>query len=231
MKKPKRLVDFQVFVKATDLKTDQQKRAVQAALPASEIIRLWLRERELPAPFRKLLVTLGPRETSSTWHGQVTVALDVCEVTEAVDFEGLGTGRDCTWVFQVVKHALQRTHEETGWESQEFEEKIDALASSRPPWIHVLRALTRLDAPSGTSYEIHYVVTPGHTEVVVHVARRDGSGRQVTVASRDGLLYLEDDFPIARTRLSSDFLLLLDSAGKELARIPIGTGLTGRMRT
>ncbi|MBN9166768.1 MAG: hypothetical protein J0I07_37895 [Myxococcales bacterium] len=82
-----RLVDFHISVGPAGLTADQRKAINERLFPIYEAIRLWLRERKVTAPFRKILVSLSDRRVSERWHATATVALGICEVLEAIDID------------------------------------------------------------------------------------------------------------------------------------------------
>lgn len=213
-----KLRDFQVFARAT---LGEQKAVNLALFATTEPVRLWLRERRFDAPFQKLLVSLTDAQTASQGHGSVTVVEGVCEISEAVDVEEVRTkALDHRWVLGIVKDALTRVADQTGWRSAELEEHLDALAASSKPLVYSFDKLAARDKASGTECVPWYRSRPGLFEIGVRITRA-GRSRDVVVVHSTTPLYLEDSFPLAATRIKDSQLQLLDKNKKPLATVEI----------
>ncbi len=80
-------MDFQVF--ANSGFAGEQRALNETLFFSYEPIRLSIKEHEISAPFRKILISVSDEELSKQWHGKVAIAADVCEVTEAVSSAAL----------------------------------------------------------------------------------------------------------------------------------------------
>ena len=89
MSKNVRLVDFQVYARPAGLPDGEQRPINEALFATYEPVRLWLKENDIKAPFRKVAVSLADKVSSARWHGNVSNAIGICEVTEAVDTQVL----------------------------------------------------------------------------------------------------------------------------------------------
>ena len=150
MSKLLRLVDFQVGVGSANLRLDEQRTANLALFSTYEPVRLWLREREIKAPFRKIVVALSDQATFSRWHGNASNVAGICEVTEAVDVTTLlENARDHRWVLAVVDHALGCVRRSTGWHCDELESFINTSRERPFLLVHVFASLAKTDQASG----------------------------------------------------------------------------------
>ncbi len=216
MKKEARLTDFQVFAQSTGLGVDQ--RAINEVLFATyEPVRLWLKENPIDAPFRKLAVSLADEASSSRWHGNVAVAAQICEVTEAVDLTALRrSAGDHRWVLGVIGHSLACVRRSTGWQSEDLAAVVATLSARISPLVHVFADLSQIDEVHGTQCVLWLSAKPGETQIGARLGERD-----VVLLSKPGPLYLEDSFPVARSAIKGHEYLLFDKAGKVLASVPI----------
>lgn len=218
MSKLVRLVDFQVYARPAGLADGQQRPTNESLFTSYELVRLWLKEHEVMAPFRKMVVSLAGDGSSARWHGTVSNALGICEVTEAVEAVVLAQkAGDHRWVLGIVEHALRCVERSTGWRSDELLEFIN-VASERPlPLLHFFESLAKVDRASGVKCVPWLSAQPGETQVGVRLGERD-----VTVLSKPGPLYLEDTFPVAKSVIRGHEYVLLDKGGKVLASLAIG---------
>lgn len=217
MSKLFRLVDFQAYARRAGLTESEQLLVNESLFASYEPIRLWLRESDLRGPFRKLVVSFADAATSAQWAGQVSNAAGVCEVTEAVTVAALREGAsNHKWVLGVVEHALSCVATSTGWRSADLENLLERLSEVEPPLVHVFEHLAKVHASSGVRCVPWLSVRAGETRLGVRVGTDD-----ITVASKEGPLHLEDDFPLARTALRGDEYQLLGADGNVLARISI----------
>jgi hypothetical protein len=84
MSKLVRLVDFQVSAQSAGLVAGERKPINQALFTTFEPVRLWLKDRKIQAPFRKIAISLGDETWYARAHGAVTNVERICEVIEAV---------------------------------------------------------------------------------------------------------------------------------------------------
>jgi hypothetical protein len=218
MKKNARLQDFQVFCGAAF--ADEQRSLNESLFATYEPVRLWVKERTLSAPFRKLLVSLRDQETSRQWHGQVAMAAGVCEITESVSLAELREhAGNHKWVLGIVDHALRCVAETSSWRSDELEQALSEMRAKNRPLVHFFRDLALKDPSSGITCQPWLEFQPGITRLGVNLT--DGTQRDVTVITKSGPMFLEDDFPIDRAAIRSGSYLLLDKAGHSLASVPL----------
>jgi hypothetical protein len=215
MNKLVRLVDFQVYARPTGLVGGEQRTINEALFATYEPVRLWLKEHETRAPFRKLVVSLADETLAARWHGTLSTAGGICEVTEAVDARVLvQRAGDHGWVLRVVEHALGCVALSAGWRSGDLEGFVKD-ASERPlPLVHLFEGLTQVDKESGVKCVPWLSARPGETQIGVMVG-----DRMVKVFSKPGPIYLEDAFPVTKSAIRGREFLLLDRAGKTLATV------------
>ena len=72
MSKSARLVDFQVYARPAGLPDGEQRPINEALFATYEPVRLWLKENDIKAPFRKFVVSLADKVSSARWHGNVS---------------------------------------------------------------------------------------------------------------------------------------------------------------
>jgi hypothetical protein len=217
MSKLSRLVDFQVYARPSGLAEGEQKPLNEALFSTFEPVRLWLKEHAIEAPFKKIAISLADEASSARWHGNVSNAIGICQVTEAV---GLPTMRqsagDHRWVFAIVEHALGCVARSTGWQSDELAGFIKVASRTPLPLVHFFEGLAQVEKASGVKCVPWLSTRPGETQIGVRLGERD-----VTVLSRPGPLYLEDSFPVAKAVIRGRDFVLLDKSGKSLASVPI----------
>jgi hypothetical protein len=218
--KQTRLVDFQLYARSGF--ADGQQRPINQALFATfEPVRLWLKEHKIEAPFRKLVVTFADEASSARWHGSVEIAIGVCEVTEAVSPAALERGAgDHGWVLGAVEHALTCVAREAGWASEDLAAAVAEMSSRVWPLVHFFARLAKVDRTSGVRCRPWLSARPGETQIGVRLESANVE-RNVTVLSRPGPVYLEDEFPVAKSIIRHRDFVLVDKAGKVLASVPI----------
>lgn len=217
MSKLIRLVDFQVYARPGGLADGEQRPINEALFTTYESVRLWLKEREVQAPFRKIVVALADEASSARWHGNVSNALGICEVTEAINSTMLlQRAGDHRWVLGVVEHALACIERSTGWRSHELEDFIKVASDQQLPLVHVFESLAQVEKTSGTKCVPWLSTRPGETVVGARIG-----GRDVIILSKPGPLYLEDSFPVAKSVIRGHEYVLLDKAGKVVASVAI----------
>ena len=213
-----RVVDFQVSARRAGLVGDEHRIVNEALFSTYEPVRLWLKEREVRGPFRALVVSLADEAAARRWHGLVSNAAGICEVTEAIAVPVMkDNASDHRWVMGLVKHALGGVALMLGWRSEELEDFVESLSASPLPLVHVFDGLARVDDSTGLRCVPWLSVKPGETQVGVRIGDRD-----VPLVSKPGPLYLEDGFPIAKAAILGRDYALLDKGGRVLASVAIG---------
>jgi len=222
MKKQVRLVDFQIYARPTGLAAGEQRPINEALFTAFEPVRLWLKERQIRAPFRKIVVSLADSLACARWHGNVLNALGICEVTEAVEIPMLlEKAGDHRWVLGIAEHALGCVTRSTGWRSDELESFMRGASEKTLPLVHFFDNLARVDSVSGVKCVPWLSTRPGETLVGVRLVSNNGDERDVIVLSKPEPLYLEDGFPMMQSAIRSTDFVLLDNDGKTLATVPV----------
>lgn len=222
MSKQVRLVDFQVYARPTGLAGDEQRPINEALFTTFEPVRLWLKEHEMKAPFRKIVVSIADEASSARWHGNVSNAIGICEVTEAVDMTMLvQKAGDHRWVFGLIEHALGCVARSAGWRSDELEGFIRAASERTLPLVHFFERLAQVDSVSGVKCVPWLSTRPGETQIGVRFVSKDHAERDVTILSKPEPIYLEDAFPIVKSSIRRADFVLLDKSGRALASVPI----------
>jgi hypothetical protein len=221
MSKSVRFVDFQIGASFTG-GLDEEGAVNLALFAIYEPVRLWLKERVIKAPFRKVAVCFRDEAWSAPWHGQVMNAFGVCQVNESVDIAVLRqNAEDPRWVIAGVEHALSCIASALGWRSEELEGFLAATSEKTWPLIHFFDRLTRIDKISGTKCVPWLSARPGQTEMGVRLVAKDNAERDVTLLSTPYLLVVEISFALAKTAIRGREFLLLDKTGKVLASVPL----------
>jgi hypothetical protein len=222
MRKLVRIVDFQVSMRSDVLAARGQRSINETLFATYEPIRLWLKEHEIKAPFRKIVVSVADGASFARWHGNVSNAIGICEVTEAMDVTTITRkAGDHQWVLGVVEHALGCIAQNIGWRSDELDACIKVMSKRTLPLIHFFERLAQVDDVSGVRCVPWLSTRPGETQIGVHIVTKASTGRDVTILSKSGPLYLEDSFPVAKSAMRRSGFVLLDKAGKILATVPI----------
>jgi hypothetical protein len=215
------LVDFDIHASLSGLSLDEQRSINDALFATYEPIRLWIKEQSIKAPFRKLLVTFADESLAARWHGTVATAAEVCEVTEALSLSLLRQkAEDHRWVIDAVQHALGCIAQESGWRCEELEFLLQGLSGKSWPLRHFFANLAKVDHRSGAKFEPWLAVQPGLTQIGVLVSAPGEETHEAILASKPGLMYLEDEFPMARSKLDESQFLLLDKKGIVLSSVP-----------
>jgi hypothetical protein len=227
MSKNVRIIDFQVSAGSTG--NMDEERAINVELFSTyEPVRLWLKDHVIKAPFRKVVVSFENQAWSTPWHGHMTNAFGICEVTESVDIAVLRQNAgDHRWVIRGVEHALSCIENALGWRSEELEGFLAAMSEKPLPLIHFFDLLTRIDKISGMKCVPWLSTRPGKTEMGVRLVAKDNTERDVVLRSTADLLLLEYTFPLAKSAIRGTEFMLLDKTGKVLASVPLDkSGLT-----
>jgi hypothetical protein len=121
---------------------DEQRSTNIGLFSTYEPLRLWLNEREIPAPFRKYVVRLSDKGSHGQWHGHVSNAVGICGVTEAVSMTLLfEKARDHRWVLGVVQHSLKCVARGIGWRSEELDGFITSASEHPWPLVHLFEGM------------------------------------------------------------------------------------------
>jgi hypothetical protein len=213
---------FRYFQIVAEASLGEARRGINHALfAAAEPIRLWLLERDVVAPFDKLVMSFADRNTAASWHGHVTIAGGICEVAWAVDPAELRSkSSDHRWVLEHLKGALAAVDSARSWSSPELLSKLDELSAHDMPLIHYFHDLAQSDPTQDVTCLPWLSVRPGETRIGVRITAT-GRTRDVEVASKLGPMYFETGFPIARTAIRGKEFLFLDGRRKALARVPL----------
>ncbi len=212
-----RLADFQVYARPAGLAAGRERPINEALFTSYEPVRLWLKDRDIKAPFRKVVVSFADEASAARWHGIVSNAGGICEVTEAMSVATLTQKAvDHEWVLAVVEHALGCIAHSTGWRSDELDAFVRALSNRTLPLVHFFEGLALVDRRSGVKCVPWLSARPGETRIGVRLGEGD-----VTVLSKPGPLYLEDAFPVAKSAIQGREYVLLDNNGKVLASVAL----------
>src|SRR5690349_1404690 len=141
MTRSARLTDFQIMVGAMG-RLDTE-RAVNIALFTSfELVRLWLKERKISAPFDKIVIEFRDISVNPDWHGDVTNVDGLCHVMYAVDLSELqGRAEHHRRVLGVTEHALQFLSKALGWQCDDLERFVSELRERPLPLVHYFEGL------------------------------------------------------------------------------------------
>lgn len=216
-----RLVDFQISAQAVPgASSADMKAANEALFPFYEAVRLWLKDRSVAAPFRKIVVTL--RDAAAPYGGVSgrATAARICEVPE--DVEGLlskALAGSYQWLEDIVLAGLDHIETSLGWSSEELKAKVRMMAGSGPPWEHRFSKLGKVYR--GVRCDLWFSAKPGRSVVEARFTSKDGGVERMAVAERPGPLFLEDDFPVAKAAVVGGDYILRSRDGGELARLNV----------
>jgi hypothetical protein len=200
---------------------DQEKTLNGGLFPVYEAVRLWLKERMIVAPFRKIVISLEDHLLAAKRHGSLTVALGICKVTEAVCAEDfLSRHGDHTWTCHRVLDGLEHISSGLGWRCEELVSHVQQISGKAPPCSHRFARLCRL-ARNGVACEVLLEADVGTSIVKVRFSAHGRVAIEVVVASRPGPLWVEDDYPVAAARIDKGHFLLLAKDRSVLARVAI----------
>jgi hypothetical protein len=217
MTRPRRLVDFQITVGPSTLQEGERRSANLSLFSTYEPVRLWLKERDVRAPFEKILIGLCAETTFAAISGSVVDGAGVCEVILALDPGAIAAGViNQRWAFGIAEQALIKIQLETGWQSEELVRLLQSRAEQTPPLVHFFDKLRKKDRTSGVECSLWFATQPGRTSVGARVGEVD-----VTLLSEPGPIFLEDSFPVSRAAIRDGEYRLSDSGGNLLASIPI----------
>ena len=130
------------------------------------------------------MVSLADNVVASPWHGRVSNAAGIGEVTESVILQTLhASAPDHRWVLAIVGHALACIAGATEWRSAELERFIAPTADEQLPLLHLFRRLQQVDGASGVSVMPWLSTQPGETCIGVRVISADNVERDVLIQS------------------------------------------------
>ncbi|EMO00169.1 hypothetical protein LEP1GSC112_1769 [Leptospira interrogans serovar Pomona str. UT364] len=217
-----RLIDFQIHVRPAGLAQIEQKSCNEALFPVFEAIRLWLRERNISAPFRKIVVSIADYSVAQEWHGDVSVALSICEVTEACDINQVHLKvHDYIWVSTLVLEALEHIRLETGWDNVELRNILGHIGTQSPPCAHLFGKLRKIDRKTGIVCDVWLVAAYKSTSVMTRFSYEGKQIGEIILVHKPGPLYIEDDLPVATTAIVKHSFVLLDRNRQPLASVLI----------
>lgn len=215
-----RLVDFQAFVRPVGLSEDEQRSCNEAFFPLCECVRFWLRENRVEAPFRKILVTVVDEGTARPWHGKTSVALGVCEVTEAVQVEELKQRHtEFPWLASIVVAGLRHIESGVRWSTFDLVELVRGMTRSAPPCVHRFAKLRQ--EHKGTQCDLVFRAGIGASTLKVEFTSPHRSCASAVIAEAAGPLFLDDVFPVAASGILGGDYVLRDRERRILARVPI----------
>ena len=198
------------------------ERAINLAMfPVYEAVRLWARENKLEAPFEKISARLVDETTEALkpYFLKVRKALGICQIEIPVDLNRICQRiPDYALYASAAETSLHAVAEQVGFRNEQLDEFVRRLPSADPPCNHLFGDLVKVDG-SGARWEVWFRSKYGSSQVVVVVSRDGVVLRECVVAAKDGPLYLEDDFPLKKTRLSADGFSILDRKGHVLASV------------
>jgi hypothetical protein len=193
-----------------ELDQAEQRAANHSLFSTYEPVRLWLKEREIRAPFRKVVVTLSDEASFARWHGNVVNVAGACEVTEAVEPTAVAQeAGNHRWVLGVAAHALGCIDRNMGWRSGELDDFINAMSARHLPHVHFFENLAKVENASGIKCVPWLSTRPGETVLGLRIAERD-----VTILSKAGPIYVEDAFPMAKALLRERQYVLVDTKAR-----------------
>src|SRR5262245_7779778 len=147
-----RMVDIDLGVMPTDLPIDEVRPANREFFKATEPIRLWLKERKLEAPFRKLGIRVHDEALGIGISAGVMNAFSVCGVGLYFPLSILKRAhRDRAWSFEVILKALEHVHEKLKWRSKELEAYVVEVSKAGLPFTHDFSKFTKLDRKTKTT--------------------------------------------------------------------------------
>ena len=190
-----------------------------STFPIYEAVRLDLKSRKPTAPFVKIVVRLSDSSTVS--RAFVTVALAICEVTLPVDLPRLAARLPAVPdIVDAAVAGLAAIRVETGFHDPGILAALERCRAQDPPCSHVFGKLVR-QARSGVRCEPVLVARAGHTSLEVRFLGDERVLRADVVVDSKGPLFLEDDFPMRKSRVRGSTFELLDAAGRVLHALTI----------
>ncbi len=217
-----RLVDFQIYVRPPGLTQDQEQKLNEAVFPIFEAVRLRVKEEAIVAPFRKILVSIEDRTTAAQWHGKPSVALGICEVTQACDIQALVQHCPdfCAYSTMAIE-SLAHIAGSLGWRNESLEDTLRRTAVENPPCSHRFGKLQKIHKKTGIVCDVFFFA--GHQFSSVSTCFTDGDRRiqNVVVYEKPGPVYMEDDFPVVSSAITGSDFALLDRTKRTLASVPI----------
>jgi hypothetical protein len=118
---------------------------------------------------------------------------------------------------------------ENGWLSEPLEAYVDELTAASLPPVFEFAALMARDEDRGVVCVPWFRTQPGLTEIGVRI-QGIGEPCNVTLMHSSHPIYLEDDFPLAATRIKGSNLLFLDKKRITIASVDL-SGATHNRET
>jgi len=190
-----------------------------ATFPIYEAVRLDVERRRPTAPFVKIAVCLAD---SSSWpRTHVMVALAICQVTLPVDVNRLADALPAVAEIVDATHAgLAAVRDETGFHDPAILGALERCQSHDPPCRHVFDRVVRVTR-AGIRCEPTLLASAGHTRLEVRFLDGEDLLRADVVVDAKVPLFLEDDFPVRKSRVRGAAFELLDASGRILRALPI----------
>jgi hypothetical protein len=218
-----RLVDFQLnaFPPAfAGLSEDVAKGVNGACFPVYESLRLWLKDRKVEAPFRKIVIDIRDASKHADWHGRAFSALGVCRVNEAVDPVVLRAhAQDTEWLASLVLDGLDHIEAETGWANEELRMCAALTARSHPPCAHRFEQTRK--RYKGTVCDTWFEADVGYSVVKARFTLPSGETRDVVLAEEAGPISLQREYYVKSAVVLDGHYVIREPDKWELARVPI----------
>jgi hypothetical protein len=210
-----RLVDFQVHITTGGISPSDLWQLNQDLFPSYEIVRLWLHDVKIIAPFRKILITIRCSDQDlGEQYPPVMNALNICEATKTIRPANLSaTIKDRQSLFEILKDCIETIKREIGWYSSELMAKLDKLSQMDFPYVHTLDKLTKVDKRSGIECKTVFILQPRNYQVLVQCFLKGVLTQTVTVLEKKDPLWLEDDFPARKSLIIKNVYNLFDKKG------------------
>lgn len=225
-KTPIRLREAQIYVGPTGLTEKERTRAEHASFAVAERIRLWLKDNNVEAPFRKLLVMIHGDQTPHSSIGQVSITLGVCQVRVSVAAETLRLDNDdLRWMVRCTMNALTCVQQNAEWSSSNLETFVRQLYLSRMPFVHFFPNLVRRHVALQKTCSTWISFELGRTRIGIDVVSTGAEARNIVLIDKLGPLSVEAEFSVADAMLLGNTYVLLDTKRRELAAIPLDTDI------
>lgn len=198
---------------------EQQAEVNKIAFASAEPLRLWAKEHAVRAPFSKLVVELGDPETARGMNGANPVLHSICHVILGVELVAVQERiSDLRWTMGMIQAALDRVVGDAAinWASPSLGERVSELASQSWPVRHYFERRKRVVRRGGAVCVPWFETRPLLTRIGVRIDNHD-----VELMVEDRPIYLEDTFPMARTRIDGQDFVILAKDGRTLARVPL----------
>ena len=218
-----KLTDFQIYVSFHKERPIDLKRINWNLYAHYEYIRLQIYEQSILSPARKLLITLVDDKTHTKWHGHVTNALSICEVTEAIDINDLkdiSINRDK--IYKIIMHSLTCIEKEIGWSSKGLYQIIKSIKSDYP-YSYNLSKHNKKDKHSGMICSLWMIMQPNDYKIEFRQTNKTHQSESVPIIKQHHPIYLEDDFPIYKTKIMDNKFHVIDKHEQVMKSFKIRT--------